>query len=572
MKTNTKLFERKFILKFSKVLLGILPIIFFLIFYVLPLSSIFTRIFDASAMQFSLPKLLERTWQPLKFSIWQALLSTFFTAILGIPSAYIFARFKFPGKSILRILTTIPFIMPTVVVAAGFVAFIGPNGWLNIFLMQLFGLSTPPIAIMNTLAAIILAHVFYNTTVFIRIIGGAWSQLDPKLEYAAGSLGANRLKVFLNVTLPLLKPAFLSAFLLVFLFDFTSFAVILMLGGPGFATLEVEIYTQALHLLNLPLAGFLSAIQLIFTFFITSVYSWINQQKSIVLSPRDPNEIEKAPGKLPEKILTFTVLFILCFILVLPLFSLVFRSFFQVLPNGVGNDQLVFQFTTQYYSQLFVNQRQSIFYVPPGSAIVNSFVIGLTTVFFALLLGFLASKALGKPSKISKVYDSILMLPLGTSAVTLGLGFLLVFNKPPIDVKNFPFLIPIAHTLVSLPFVVRILQPAISSLPPIYNQSASLLGASPWKIWRHIEFPLISRAFISAGIFAFTISLGEFGATTFLSRPDLPTIPIAIYRYLSQPGSLNYGQAMAMATILMFFCAISILLVEKFRLPGISDF
>jgi thiamine transport system permease protein len=345
-----------------------------------------------------------------------------------------------------------------------------------------------------------------------------------------------------------------------------------MLGGPGFATLEVEIYTQALHLLNLPLAGFLSAIQLIFTFFITSVYSWINQQKSIVLSPRDPKEIEKVPKKLPEKIFTFIVLFILCFILILPLFSLVLRSFFQVLPNSAGNDQLVFQFTTQYYSQLFVNQRQSIFYVPPGSAIVNSFVIGLITVIFALLLGFLASKALGNPSRISKVYDSILMLPLGTSAVTLGLGFLLVFNKPPIDVKSFPLLIPIAHTLVSLPFVVRILQPAISSLPPIYNQSAAILGASPWNIWRHIEFPLISRAFVSAGIFAFTISLGEFGATTFLSRPDLPTIPIAIYRYLSQPGSLNYGQAMAMATILMLFCTISILLVEKFRKPGISDF
>jgi len=572
MISSSNLFNRKNIVKVSKFIFGILPVIFFLIFYGLPLFSIFSRIFDPISLKFSLLELLSRAWQPLKFSLWQAILSTFFTAILGIPSAYVFARYKFPGKSIFRILTTVPFIMPTVVVAAGFVALIGPNGWLNILLMRLFGISNPPIAITNTLAAIILAHVFYNTTVFIRILGGSWSQLDRKLEYAAGSLGANRLNIFLNVTFPLLKPAFFSAFLLVFLFDFTSFAVILMLGGPGFATLEVEIYTQALHLLNLPLAGFLSAIQLMFTFFITSVYSWINQQKKIYLSPRNPNEIEEVPKKLLKKFYIFIDLLILNCFLVLPLFSLVFRSFFQVLSIGNANDHLSLKFTTQYYYQLFVNQRQSIFYVSPGSAIINSFWIGLTTVIFALLLGFLASKALINPSKITKIYDSILMLPLGTSAVTLGLGFLLVFNNPPFDIRNFPMLIPIAHTLVSLPFVVRILQPSISSLPPIYHQSAALLGASPWRIWRLIEFPLISRAFISAGIFAFTISLGEFGATTFLSRPDLPTIPIAIYRYLSQPGTLNYGQAMAMATILMILCAMSIFMVERFRLPGISDF
>jgi thiamine transport system permease protein len=133
-------------------------------------------------------------------------------------------------------------------------------------------------------------------------------------------------------------------------------------------------------------------------------------------------------------------------------------------------------------------------------------------------------------------------------------------------------LIPIAHTLVGLPFVIRIIQPALVSIPEMYTQSAALLGASPWKIWLNIELPILSRAFVSAGIFAFTISIGEFGATTFLSRPDLPTIPIAIYRYLSQPGVMNYGQAMAMATILMVICAMAIFLVERLRLPGISDF
>ncbi|PKN86564.1 MAG: iron ABC transporter permease [Chloroflexi bacterium HGW-Chloroflexi-8] len=555
-----------------KILLGLIPIIFFVIFYFLPVSAIFTRAIELASNQIKLDQLIPRIWQPLRFSVWQAFLSTFFTALLGIPAAYIFARFKFPGKSLMRIITTIPFIMPTVVVAAGFNAFIGPNGWLNVFLMKIFNLGDPPIAIINTLAAIILAHVFYNTTVFIRVIGGAWAQLDRKLEYASGSLGASRIKTFLKITLPLLRPAFISAFLLVFLFDFTSFAVILMLGGPGFATLEVEIYTQALHLLNLPMAGLLSGIQLIFTLLLTSIYSWTNHGRIFQLTARDPNEVEKKPDSLIEKLMIISIILLLSVILILPLLSLVIRSFTQINSISAEGEHLDFQFTLQYYQHLFVNERQSIFYVPPVTAIQNSFVIGLITVIFALLLGYLASRTLSMNTKFVRIYDALLMLPLGTSAVTLGLGFLLVFNKPPIDVRSFPLLIPIAHTLVGLPFVIRIIQPALVSIPEMYTQSAALLGASPWKIWLNIELPILSRAFVSAGIFAFTISIGEFGATTFLSRPDLPTIPIAIYRYLSQPGVMNYGQAMAMATILMVICAMAIFLVERLRLPGISDF
>jgi thiamine transport system permease protein len=164
------------------------------------------------------------------------------------------------------------------------------------------------------------------------------------------------------------------------------------------------------------------------------------------------------------------------------------------------------------------------------------------------------------------------MLPLGTSAVTLGLGFILVFNRPPLDVRSFPLLIPIAHSLVAMPFVVRILQPVIASIPRELKYSAMVLGASPWRTFWQVEFPILFRAIISAALFAFTISLGEFGATTFLARPERPTIPIAIYRYLSQPGGLNYGQAMAMSTILMIICAVSIILIERLKLPNIKEF
>ena len=163
---------------------------------------------------------------------------------------------------------------------------------------------------------------------------------------------------------------------------------------------------------------------------------------------------------------------------------------------------------------------------------------------------------------MKRMFDVMVMLPLGTSAVTLGLGFILVFNQPGAGAGKGIWLIPLAHSLVAFPFVVRTLQPAIASIPPQLKQAAAVLGASPWQVWRQVELPILARAASISAIFAFTISMGEFGATTFLARPEFPTLPVAIYRFLSLPGGLNYGQAMAMATILLMICAVGIALLE----------
>jgi thiamine transport system permease protein len=174
----------------------------------------------------------------------------------------------------------------------------------------------------------------------------------------------------------------------------------------------------------------------------------------------------------------------------------------------------------------------------------------------------------------------LLMLPLGASSVTLGLGYIITFNRPiflPPFSSSFllltsPFLIPLAHTTIALPFVIRNLQTALATIPNRYREAAAILGADRWQVWKTIDWPIISRATVSAGAFAFTVSLGEFGAASLLARPEYPTLPTAIYRFLSQPGGLNYGQAMAMATILMLTCGLGIILIEELRLPGTGEF
>jgi thiamine transport system permease protein len=539
-------------------LLWCIPLLFLGLFYFYPLGALFQLVFeDFGKVNWT------RIFRPLGFTFYQATLSTILTLLIGLPGAYVFARFTFPGKALLRSLMMVPFILPTVVVAAGFNALLGPRGWMNLFLMRLLSLDTPPLMILNTLGMILLAHVFYNTSVVIRIVGSAWAQLDTHLEDAGRVLGASPLRTMREISMPLLRPSFLAATLLVFLFDFTSFGVILLLGGPRYATLEVEIYIQALHMLNLPLAGILSVLQLICTLILTLIYLRISGGEAVSLSPRIQGEGTMAPRTWRQRLLVISIVMVLLVLLVSPLTALGLRSVSRLEADRAQTGEVEYGLTLAYYRELFINRRGSLFYVPPAAAIRNSLVYGLATVGISLTLGFLAAYTLLGRSLASRLLDPLLMLPLGTSAVTLGLGFIVVFNRPPLDISSFPLILPIAHSLVALPIVVRSLQPALMAIPVSLRHSAAVLGASPWRVWREVDLPIVARAAVVGAIFAFTISLGEFGASSFLSRPEYPTMPVAIYRFLSQPGAMNYGQAMAMSTILMLVCIFSVILLDR---------
>jgi thiamine transport system permease protein len=544
----------------GRIFLWSFPLSFLTIFFFFPLSRILALTFNLESIT---AENLRITNSALRFTFYQATLSTLLTLLLGLPSAYLFARFEFRGKSFLRALTAVPFMLPTVVVAAGFNSLFGQRGLLSTFASFLFPFSSFLLH-PSPFFLILLAHVFYNTTIIIRIVGSALSSLDPKLEHAARSLGADSLRIWWNVTLPLVRPSLLVALLLVFLFDFTSFGVILLLGESKFSTLEVEIYIQATRHLNLSVAALLSMIQLLCTLTVSILYTRLASRLTIQLAPR--TNLRK-PRTLREKIFVVSSIFLLSSFFLLPLSALPFRSFFRLEADRGQRGEIQPGFTTDYYTELFVNRRGSVFFVPPIEATVNSLAYASATVLLSLLLGFPAALALARPTRLEKILDPLIMLPLGSSAVMLGLGFIISFGAW----LTSPLLVPFAHTLVALPFVIRTLQPAIASIPQRIREAASSLGASPLQVWRTIDLPILRRATLAAGTFAFTISLGEFGATLLISRPDHPTIPVAIERFLSQPGGLNYGQAMAMATILMALTTLSILLIERFR-PNAGEF
>ncbi len=550
-----------------QVALYLLPLAFLAVFFFYPLARIFgVSLASAGGGLEALRKLVGTDYyaRTLWFTVWQAAISTLLTVLLALPGAYVFARYEFRGKTLLRALTTVPFVMPTIVVAAAFSSLLGPRGRLNLWLMAWRGLERPPIQLHHTIWIILLAHVFYNYTVVLRMVGGFWANLNPRLEEAARVLGGSHWRVLREVTLPLLFPAIGAAALLVFIFCFTSFGVVLILGGPRFATLEVEIYRQMVHMFNLPLAAALSLLQILFTLGLMLIYTRLQTRISVPLEFRPRRVTQQRTQSWSARVLVIVNVAFMLALLVTPLLALVERSLSAGIEGG---------YDLRYYQQLSYSRRGSILFVPPWEAIRNSVAFGTATVILALALGTPAAQLLARPrSRLVRWLDPLFMLPLATSAVTLGFGYIIALDKPPLNLRASLALVPLAHTLVALPFVIRSLLPVLRGIQPGLREAAAVLGASPWRVWREVDLPIVGRALLVGAVFAFTVSLGEFGATVLIARPQYPTLPVAIYRFLGQPGVANYGQALAMSSLLMLVCAVGFLAIERFRIGKVGEF
>ncbi|MGY4999252.1 ABC transporter permease [Streptomyces sp. 900105245] len=531
-----------------------LPVAFFALFFAWPVAAIVTRGLKADgAWRFG--RLVDVVTQPdirhvLWFTTWQALASTALTLLLALPAAHVFARLDFPGKQLLRAVVTVPFVLPTVVVGSAFLALVGRHGLLD----ELWG-----VRLDTTVWAILLAHVFFNYAVVVRTVGGLWSQLDPRQEEAARMLGASPLTAWRKVTLPALAPAVAAAALMVFLFTFTSFGVVQILGGPAFSTLEVEIYRQTSQVFDLSTAAVLTLVQFAAVGAILAVHAWTVRRRETALRLVDPKTTARRPRGFGQWALLAGVLASVAVLLLLPLAVLVRRSL-----DGWG---------LGYYRAL-TDADGGTFLVAPVRAVWTSLEYALAATAIAVVIGGLAAAALARrdAGRLVRGFDALLMLPLGVSAVTVGFGFLIALDRPPLDLRQSWILVPLAQALVGAPFVVRTMLPVLRAVDGRLREAAAVLGASPWRAWREVDLPMVRRALLVAAGFAFAVSLGEFGATVFIARPDNPTLPVAVARLLSRPGELNYGQAMALSTILMVVCAAALLVLERLRTDRTGEF
>ena len=546
-------------------LLFLAPLVYLAIFFIYPLTAILARSlggdtgygFEPFRFLLSDPYYLGRIW----FTIWQAVVSTLLTLVIGLPAAFLFARYEFPGKTLLKAVSTLPFVMPTIVVAMGFTALFGAQGVVNSALMSTFGLDNPPVRISNSLTIIFMAHAFYNYAIIVRIVSALWSNLDPDLANSAKVLGAGPLRTFYHVTLPLLLPAIVSASLLAFAFSFTSFGVVLVLGGPQFATLEVAIYELTAKLFRLPLAGALAVVQLGFTYLFLLLYAKF-QERSVVRMDLKPREATSRRARHWQDRVFVIGMVIVLLTMLSPMIALVVR--WITLDGG---------FNTAQMANLFSGGSGSYFHLSPLKIIWNSVRFALITVAISLAMGTIISYLItGLKRRWRNAADALVMLPLGVSAVTLGFGYIIALGRPPLDLRGSWVILVIAHSLVAYPFVIRSILPVLKGLNPNLKEAAAVLGATPSRVFLLVELPIIAPALLVGATFAFAVSMGEFGASLILVRNEFTTMPVAIFRFLGLPGAANLGMALGMSCLLMAVVAVGFIAIERFRYKGVGGF
>ena len=487
----------------------------------------------------------------MAFTLIQALCSTLASLIIGLPGAYLMTTYRFPGKRLLKTLYTIPFVLPSILVVLGFVIFYGNSGFLNKAIMAVFGLKEPPLRILYSFTAVLLAHAFYNFPVVVSIVGDYWQRLDSSCESAASTLGSKRAKVFRTITLPRLAPSILSAASLVFLFCFTSFAIILVLGGgPALTTTEVEIYRLARISMDTGRACALSLFSMLVAIVAMFVYSAAQRRQNHGEALGNQNaKLERKPRGFGQHLgiiiyLVFSLLFILC-----PIISIVARS---LLGNATRSGGLAFSLAA--YEKLFAAGSSNL------KAVATSVAIALASSLLATAAALRICTSIARSSKTGIATDVAVMLPMVTSSVIVGLSYFIV-SKYMKFMPPFAMVI-LAHSVITMPFVVRTILPAYRKIPANLVNASYTLGFGARKTFRRIIRPILMPAMLTGMVFSFAMSMGELNATLLLGTTSMQTIPIQIYRLIS---SYNYQGACALGCILILVCFVVFFISETLK-------
>lgn len=536
----------------------LVPSIFLLLFFAWPAATLVARGFTNEAGTLDLSAFHEvfarpRTWRIIGLTLGMAAVATVLSVVLGVPGAHILYRCRFSGRGIVRGIVAVPFVLPTVVVGVAFRSLLARNGWLGFLEWD------------GTVTAVIAAMVFFNYSLVVRSVGTVWSRLDPRMVEAARALGATPLRAFLTVTVPAITPAIASVASVVFLFCATAFGIVLILGGVELATIESEIYLLTTAFLDLRSAAVLSIVQLLVITGALWVAGMARRRGERALKLRS-DAVEHPLGRADLPALAVTVA-VVCGVIVLPLVALLVRSF-----------QRKGQFTVDNWLDLANANLSRAVRVSAFEAAWNSLVIAAQAAAIALVLGVLVAlvvtrtpRSVGAQRALA-LLDGAFMLPLGVSAVTVGFGFLITLNQPPLDLRSSPLLIPIAQAVVAIPLVVRLVAPVLRAIDPRQREAAAALGAHPLRVLLTVDGAHLVRAGAVAVGFAFATSLGEFGATSFLARPEAPTLPVMIYRLISRPGAPEQGVAVAASVLLAVIAATVMVLVERGRPSTAGEF
>ncbi|GGJ07771.1 sulfate ABC transporter permease [Halobellus salinus] len=494
----------------------------------------------------------------LWFTAYQALLSTVASVVLGLPAAWILARFEFPGREALRSLTILPFVMPSIMVAIGFVATFGRNGTLNTVLRAL---GLPTVELLFTLPAIVIAHAFYNAPLVARVTTAAWESVDASAIETARSLGASPTRAFYDVVVPQLRPAVAIGATLTFVFTFASFPIVLALGGFQLATVEVFIYSR-IQSLAYSEAAALAAVETVISLGLTYLYlRYEGRQRgdSQGANPESRRRLWPSSWTLREVGIRTVIVgygVVILAVFVVPVASMVLTS----VTGGGG-------LTLEHY--LFLVERQQTgasYQVRPLPAVRNSLLFGAGTLLVAVPMGVVLAVLTTRRFRGRAAIDALTMAPLAVSGIVVGLGLLrgLVFGVEVLGTRirvTGAVAVVAAHAVGAYPFVTRSVAPLLGNLDARLVESARSLGATRVRALVDIELPLVAAGVVAGAAFAFAISIGEFDSTIVLAEGSSSyTMPVAVERYLGR----RLGPATAMGCLLLAVTSLSFVVIERF--------
>jgi len=461
------------------------------------------------------------TWRIVWFTFWQAVASTALTIAAGLAPAFVMARYEFRGRRFLDGLLASVFVLPTVVMGAAVRALL-------------------PGSLDHGVVAILAAHVVFNLAVVVRTVGAVLATLPRDTEAAAATLGASPRRAFREVTLPAIAPALGAASSIVFVFTFTSFGVIRLLGGVSRSTVEVEIWRQATQFGDIGAAATLTVLQLAIVATVVTASSRLQRRQTRSLALR-VRAVRRPATNRGQRRFVRTVAGLTALIVAAPLAALVERS----LRTRDGYSLHAWRTLGRSDSRPGMSIG-----IDPLASLVESAKVMAVAVTIAVGIGTLAAIAIAAAQRGGKLLDTAMMLPIATSAITVGFGILITFDTSPVDWRSARWIVPLGHALVALPFVVRTVLPVVRGVEVGRLEAAATLGAPPLRAWREVVAPHLRRPMTVAAGLAAAISLGEFGATSFLSRSGRETMPIAIERLLGRAGPVLQAQGYALAVIL----------------------
>ncbi len=502
-----------------------MPAAFLAVFLAYPLM----RLGQAVAGPAALAGLVRpQSWQIAALASLQALASTALALAIGLPLANVTSRYAFRGRALAQAIVTVPFVLPTVVVALAFRALVGQ-------------------ALPQGLALVVLAHAYVNIAVVTRVVGARWAEHDPSYEWVAQSLGATRAQAFRTVTWPMLRPSILSAACVVFAFSFSSLGIALLLGDSSTRTLETQILRQTSVLLDIPGAAASAVLQLVVVSVALLAGAWASRRST--RSRTRPALIVARNSGVAWAVRCTALVGTL--IVAAPLAAIALASVRG--PHG---------WTLDWWHALGSIDAGTTRIGSPLDAMRMSVAYAIVAGLVAAIIGGLAAVAVVSQGR-ARVIAVIAILPLGISAATLGLGTLLAFGRPPIDLRSSGFLVPIAHSLVAVPLVVAVVAPALMSRDRRLVAAAATLGAGPTRAFITAYGPILRLVMLASAGLACAVSLGEFGAAAFLARAGSPTMPVQIVRLLSRPGDLSYGAAAASSVLLVTLTLALVLVVDR---------